>query len=162
MHSTCNGLKRTAIHFTDAGNKIPADLWRQFDFAIVTFDLTDAGGGFDSAWPLICDAVAQKPRVDCLSLVGTKWDLLSQDVYDTAVQVYQHARDAAFLQPGLAMYPVSSTSDAGLKSLSKHIGTYTHILIKRQTHYMHVQSHHLEALTIARLFFKQHVFLYAG
>ena len=108
----------------DLGSQVPADLWCNYDFVIVAFDLTGDCEAFDSAWPLVSAVTSQDSdqTVDRLVMVGTKLDLIPSDPYNTAVMVYAHARETESRHPGLKMFAVSSFTDIGYAELSSHIG----------------------------------------
>lgn len=117
-------FRDATLYLADLGSQIPPDLWRSYDFVIVTFELTGGRDAFQSAWTLVCTALSHDPdhRVERLVMAGTKWDLIPSDPYDTAVMVYDHAREAEYRQPGLKMFPVSSLAATGYSELSSHIG----------------------------------------
>ena len=112
------------LHLDDLGDEVPSDLWQNYDFVIVTFDLGGENKAFELAWPLVHDVIARHPehRVERVVVVGTKRDAVPSDPYDIAIRVNWFAREAEFRQPGLRMVPVSSTTTSGYAELSSLIG----------------------------------------
>lgn len=112
----------------DLGSQVPPDLWRDYHFTIITFDLTGEGAAFNSAWPFVLDCMTQDSKrcVGHLVMVGTKWDLIPSDPYDNALLVHARARTAACRHPGLRMFPVSSVTASGLSDLADYIGELPH------------------------------------
>ena len=115
-------IRNHTFSFEDLGTEVPLDLWRTHDFVVVAFDLTSERREFESALALSCGALAQEHSVECIAIVGTKRDLISNDVYDIAVKLRQPAIEAACCKSGLKMFPVSSSTGAGYSELVNHIG----------------------------------------
>ena len=117
-------FENATLFVAHLGSQVPADLWCNYDFAIVAFDLTGSFKAFKSAWPLVSTVMSQESNhnVERLVVVGTKWDLIPSDPYSTAVMVYAHAREAESRHPGLKMFAVSSFTSTGYAELSGHLG----------------------------------------
>ena len=99
-------------------------MWRDYDFTVVAFDLTDGRKAFESALTLVCDALGATSHVGHICMAGIKRDLIPDSAYDTAVLLRQPAIDAAYYECGLKVYPVSSITGEGFLELSKHIGEF--------------------------------------
>lgn len=121
--------RRDLLAAFDVGVEIPPDLWRNFDFAIITFDLTATVGGeatIGCAWDLVCEALRQDYKNDCarICIVGTRWDLIPQNPLDIANSVYRHAREMSHRQHRLKVLPVSTKTGYGCTELSRYIGAF--------------------------------------
>ena len=118
-------LQKFSLLVSDLGGQVPADLWRNYDYAIITFDLTGKTEDFEPVWTLIRECFDTCHDTHRLVVVGTKRDLVPPNPYDTAVLVHGRARDVAYRYPGLGMLGVSSLQGTGYSELIAHIGTST-------------------------------------
>lgn len=112
---------------TDVGEEVPKSMWRNFDFAIVTYDLVaDANAnGFwcDKAVTLAFAASQQQENSFArICVVGVDLDQIPQNSLDRATTVKRGLRGLAILSTSLKLFPVGCTTGLGLPELVSYIG----------------------------------------
>jgi hypothetical protein len=111
--------RRTLRLFAIELHDLPVDLWTQFQFVLVVFDLNDT---HRAAQELMGDVAKTAPHRRMICVVGTKRDVIPQDYSDLDLRIRSYLSYFGCYMMDLQYFSASSTTQNGIDDVLRFIG----------------------------------------